>query len=78
MSTVLSVRVRRELKMEAERLGLNVREIVEEALEAAVRRARRERMIMALRGMSEQFRGLSGEQWVSLIREFRRRGGGLA
>ncbi|RUM47577.1 MAG: DUF4145 domain-containing protein, partial [Hyperthermus sp.] len=31
MSTVLSVRVRRELKMEAERLGLNVREIVEEA-----------------------------------------------
>jgi post-segregation antitoxin (ccd killing protein) len=73
-STVLSVRVRRELKEEAERLGVNVREVVERALEEAVRRRRVELIAEALEEMRRQFaRGVTREDWVEAIREGRRR-----
>jgi post-segregation antitoxin (ccd killing protein) len=71
MSTiVLSVRVRKELKEEAERLGVNLREVVERALEDEVRRAKAERMkkLMeeALRSMD-----LKEEEWVKAVKESR-------
>jgi len=73
VSTVLSVRVRRELKQEAEQLGINIREVVEKALEEAIREARRKQLLEALEEMREQLQGLSREEWVRIIREERSR-----
>jgi post-segregation antitoxin (ccd killing protein) len=69
-SVVLSVRVRRELKEEAERLGINIREVVERALEEEIRRVKMERLKTvigeALKGMD-----VGVEEWVEAIRESR-------
>lgn len=73
MSVVLSVRVRKELKREAEQLGINVREVVEKALEEAIREARRRQLLEALEEMREQLQGLSEEEWIRIIREERSR-----
>ena len=72
MSAVISVRVRRELKLEAERLGVNVREVVERALEEAVREAKRKRILSLLREMGRLASGLGEEEWVEIVREVRR------
>ena len=71
MSTiVLSVRVRKELKEEAERLGVNLRGVVERAIEDEVRRAKAERMKKlieeALKSMD-----LKEEEWVKAVKESR-------
>lgn len=42
MSVVLSVRVRKELKEKAEQLGINIRDVVEKALEEAIKEKERE------------------------------------
>ena len=73
MSTVLSVRIRRKLKQEAEQLGINIREVVEKALEEAIREARRRQLLEALEEMREQLQGLSKEEWIKIIREERSR-----
>ena len=68
---MLSVRVRRELKEEAEALGLDVKSIVERALEEEVDKRRlqesRELAAEALDAMSE----VSVEEWVRAVRETR-------
>jgi len=69
-TAVVSVRVRRELKEQAERLGINLREVVEKALEEEVRRAKRER----LRRLIEEALGsmeIGVEDWVQSVRESR-------
>ena len=71
MSTVvLSVRVRRELKEEAERLGIDVRSVVEKALEEAIEKARlakfRELVDKALSSID-----LSAKEWIESIKETR-------
>jgi len=69
-TAVLSVRVRRELKEEAERLGIDVRRVVERALEEEVRRARRERLRRLIeRGLSSM--DVSVEEWARAVREAR-------
>ncbi len=71
MSTsVVSVRVRRELKEEAERLGIDLRAVVEKALEEEVRRAR---AALFRRLLSEALREMdtSVEEWVRSVRESR-------
>jgi hypothetical protein len=69
-TTVLSVRVRKELKEEAERLGISLREVVERALEEEIKRARMERtkklIEEALKSMS-----LREEDWAKIIKESR-------
>ncbi len=74
MSTaVLSIRVRKELKEEAERLGINLKEVIERALEAEIERARMERaknlIDEALRSMD-----LKEEEWVKVVKESRLEG----
>ncbi len=71
MSTeVLSVRVRKELKRKAEELGLDLRAIVERALEEEIRKekVRKFKKIVdnALEGMH-----LTEEEWVRAVRESR-------
>jgi post-segregation antitoxin (ccd killing protein) len=68
---VLSVRIRRELKEEAFRLGVDVRAVVERALEEEVRRKRKEGFRKLL---EEALRGcdVTVEEWVEAVREARR------
>ena len=71
MSTaVISVRVRKELKEEAIKLGINLKEAVERALEEEIRRSKMERMRKlideALRSMD-----LNEEEWAKSIKETR-------
>jgi post-segregation antitoxin (ccd killing protein) len=69
-TTVISVRVRKELKEEAIKLGINLKEAVERALEEEIRRAKMERMrkLMdeALRSMD-----LKEEEWAKSVKETR-------
>jgi len=69
-SDVISVRVRRGLKEEAAKLGIDVREVVERALEEEVRKVKRERFKAlveeALRSMDVGF-----EEWASAVKESR-------
>jgi hypothetical protein len=62
--------IKEELKEEAERLGVNLREVVERALEDEVRRAKAERMKKlieeALKSMD-----LKEEEWVKAVKESR-------
>jgi post-segregation antitoxin (ccd killing protein) len=69
-SVVLSVRVRRKLKEEAERLGINIREVVERALEEEIRRVKMERLKMVI-GEALKAMDVSVEEWVEAIRESR-------
>jgi len=70
MTTVLSVRVRKSLKEEAEALGINIREVVEKALEEEIKKIKMERLKKiiddALRSMD-----VSVEEWVNTVRESR-------
>jgi antitoxin component of RelBE/YafQ-DinJ toxin-antitoxin module len=73
-SAVLSVRVRKELKEEAERLGINVREVVERALEEAIRRRKIELIAEALEEMKRQFAdNVSEYDWIEAVHEGRKR-----
>jgi post-segregation antitoxin (ccd killing protein) len=69
-SVVLSVRVRRELKEEAERLGINIREVVERALEEEIRRVKMERLKMVI-GETLKAMDVGVEEWVEAVRESR-------
>lgn len=70
-TAVLSVRVRRELKEEAEKLNIDVRKVVEEALEEAIERARREKLRRALESFGKCLEKISVEEWIMIIRECR-------
>ena len=73
MSVVVSVRVRRELKEEAERLGINMRELVERALMEEIERRRRMEFEEAVNTILEGMEGVSEEEFVRVIREWRRK-----
>ncbi len=69
-TTVLSVRVKRRLKEEAEELGIDIRAVVEKALEEEIRRTKlskfKEILDEALNNMD-----VSVEEWVRAVRETR-------
>lgn len=72
MSTVvLSVRIGRELKEEVERLGIDVRSVVERALREEVLKKRRERFRKILENALKDM-DISVEEWVRAVRESRR------
>ena len=72
MSTeVISVRIKRELKEEVIKLGINVREVVERALEEEVKKIKTEMLKEAIdRGLKAM--DLSIDEWVKAVREIRR------
>ncbi len=73
MSTVVvSARIPRRLKEEAERLGIDIRRVVEESLRRAVEEERRKRVVEALRELAEAGAGLSVDDWVKAVKEARR------
>jgi len=75
MSVVLSVRVRKELKEEAVRLGIDLRRVVERALEAEIDRRRRALLEEAVRTIVESMRGVSEEEFRQVIKRWRRQRG---
>ncbi|BEP18344.1 type II toxin-antitoxin system CcdA family antitoxin [Pyrofollis japonicus] len=66
----MSVRVSRRLKEEAERLGIDIRRVVEKALEEEVRRAKMERFRRLMKEALESM-DVSEEEWVKTIRGIR-------
>ena len=73
MSVVVSVRVRRELKEEAERLGIDLRRLVEETLKREVERRRRARFEEAIDTIVQGMNAVSEEEFVKVVREWRRK-----
>jgi len=71
MSDVLSVRVNKELKKKAKELRINIREVVEKALENAIREKEKEEIKGIAMKIKELMKDVSEEDWVRAIRESR-------
>jgi len=69
-TSVVSVRVKRELKEEAEKLGIDLRSVVEKAIESEVRRVKKEKL---KRLLEEALRNIdfTAEDWARAVRESR-------
>ena len=59
------------MKNEAEKLGLNVRDVVESALEQAVSEARKKQLEDAVDRLLHLMENVSPETWVKEVREWR-------
>jgi post-segregation antitoxin (ccd killing protein) len=70
-TTVISVRIRKELKRKARELGIDVREVVEKALEEAIRRREEEELIKTLEELRSLFSRISEKEWVDAVRKSR-------
>jgi len=71
-TVVVSVRVPRQLKEEAERLGIDIRRVVEESLRRAVIEERKRRIAEALRELAAAGGDLTVEDWVEAVKASRR------
>jgi post-segregation antitoxin (ccd killing protein) len=67
---VISVRIRKELKKKARELGIDIREVLERALEEAIRR-REEELVKALEELKNLFSRISEKEWVDAVRKSR-------
>lgn len=72
-SDVISVRVNRKVKEEATRLGVDVREVVENALEEAVAQKKQARLLGVVDQLKQEMKGVTEEQWVRAIKNSRKR-----
>jgi len=70
-TTVISIRIRKELKRKARELGIDVREVVEKALEEAIRRREEEELIKTLEELRSLFSRISEKEWVDAVRKSR-------
>jgi len=68
---VISVRVRRELKEEAERLNVDLKTVVEKALEEEILRRKAELLKSRVDETLNAMRNLTVEDWVKAVRETR-------
>lgn len=69
---VVSVRVKRELKEEAERLKINFRDLVERALEEEIWKRKAELLKSKVDLALQAMENLTVEDWVEALREARR------
>lgn len=67
----ISVKVRRELKEEAERLGVKISEVLRRALEEEVKRRKLEELKKKLEKVSDALNKIDVERFVRHIREDR-------
>lgn len=70
-TTVISVRIRKELKKKARELGIDIREVLERALEEAIRRREEEELVKALEELKNLFSRISEKEWVDAVRSSR-------
>ncbi|MBO3842908.1 MAG: DUF4145 domain-containing protein, partial [Candidatus Brockarchaeota archaeon] len=65
MSTeVLSIRISGELKRETEKLGIDVKSVVEKALTDAVEQAKRRKLEEAINMLLKEMEEISDGEWV--------------
>ncbi|MEM0226103.1 MAG: type II toxin-antitoxin system CcdA family antitoxin [Thermosphaera sp.] len=69
----VSTKVRRELKEEAERLGINVSMVLRKALEEEVRKRRQQKLLEKLEAFRDVLDRIEVEELVRLVREDRER-----
>ena len=69
---VVSVRVKRELKEEAEKLKINFRDLVERALEEEIWKRKAELLKSKVDLALQAMENLTVEDWVEALREARR------
>jgi len=62
LSEVISVRIRRQVKQEAARLGIDVRNTVEDALEKAIQEKREKMVRLAIEEVKREMSGTSEEE----------------
>ena len=72
MSSVISVRIKKELKLEAERLGINIRSVLEKALIEELERLTREEFKKALEDVLKYMNNVDAEEFFKVIKEGRR------
>jgi len=72
MSSVISVRIKKDLKEEVERVGINVRDVIEKALNEELEKWRREEFKAALEEVLKGMRGIDVEEFTKAIKESRR------
>jgi hypothetical protein len=65
------VRIRKELKKKARELGIDIREVLERALEEAIRRREEEELVKALEELKNLFSRISEKEWVDAVRSSR-------
>ena len=70
---MISVRVRRNLKEEAFRLGIDVRNVVEEGLEKAIRKQKEKKIKATIEKIKQEMRGVTEEQWLRSVKESRKK-----
>jgi post-segregation antitoxin (ccd killing protein) len=71
MSTaVLSLRIRKELKEEAEKLNIDIRRVVEKALEEEIKRIKMERLRRLIEEALKHM-NVSVDEWVKAVKESR-------
>jgi post-segregation antitoxin (ccd killing protein) len=74
MSTaVLSLRIRKELKEEAEKLNIDIRRVVEKALEEEIKRMKMERLRRLIEEALKHM-NVSVDEWVKAVKESRYEG----
>lgn len=71
MSDVISVRVKKELKKKAEELGINIREVIEKALEESIKEKEKEELRDMTMKIKELMRDVSEDDWIRAVRESR-------
>lgn len=71
MSIVISIRISRKLKEEAEKLGLKISEFLKRALEEEVEKRKRELLRRKLEEISSSLDKISIEDFVKHVREDR-------
>lgn len=72
MSTeVLSVRISKGLKKEAEKLDIDVKSIVERALVNAIEQAKKKRLEDAIDMLLREIGEISEEEWARAVKECR-------
>jgi len=69
---VISVRVKRELKEEAEKLNVDLRSVVEKALEEEILRRKAELLKSKIDETLNAMKNLTVEDWVKAVKETRR------
>jgi len=71
VSTVISVRIRKDLKEKARRLGINVRQVVEKALEESIKSEEKKELISTAKQIKALLGNVDEQEWLKALRESR-------
>jgi post-segregation antitoxin (ccd killing protein) len=71
VSTIISVRIRKDLKEKAKRLGINVRQVVEKALEESIKSEEKKELINTAKQIKALLGDVDEQEWLKALREQR-------